>query len=58
MKHTPPPLPNQPVTPAPRSPPMSDQDWENYVQQKLIEKADFLNSTAHLVDKSYDWLPS
>lgn len=43
MKHTPPPLPHQPVTPAPRSALMSDQDWEKYVQQTLNEEADFLN---------------
>lgn len=54
MKHAPPTPPFIPLnslpqsTPEPR--PMSDQDWENYVQQKLDEEADFFNATAPLAE--------
>ena len=39
--------------PSPNPAPMTEQDWENYVQRKLEEEADFLNSIAHLVEKLY-----
>lgn len=34
-------------------PPMTDEDWEKYVQQRVDEEADFLNSTSHLLEKNH-----
>lgn len=53
MKHTPPAPPYLPVNPRPSSPVMRDEDWEEFVQQKLNEEADFFNSTAPLAEKMH-----
>ena len=37
--------------PIPR--PMTDRDWEDYVQKLVEEEADFYNATSHLMETSH-----